>query len=593
MEGLKKRSTIWKGFLFFFLFMWICTLISKSVYMSRLPRVSVALAEKKSIEHLVKAEGTIRQGKDVAIHTISGLRVEEIVARAGDQVQEGTVLFRLEKEDLQKAIGKKELEIAKLEHQIKVLEENSELEGEKKSQSIERSKEDLNHALNESEKKVNRASQELSQAEESLNRHLQNNVAVTPEEERLQKRTDYEQYITSVSEKENEITEKEAVIPELAKASEEAGIRKNEAAAKTEEAKEAVALAEGELGSAQTPQEQEAAQAKLDQAKQQLQQAEAEKQAADEKLNQAMELEESTKQQLTEAKSALEQLKSNPISEPDFSGEDSARQSWEAEKQAMEKQKQQAQYGVEDALTTKEEALLSANRNKEDADAREKGDSTLGIYRLELAQLKKELDEYKIIKKEEGKVAAAFEGTITEICVTTGEKTTEGAAVICADTSVPYQLEVLLDKNQKKYVEQGDEVTVKTGKKQEKLQIDFISENTDSPGSYRALIYLPEGMGSLGMNGEVQRSDVSDSYSCTIPADAIHKENERFYIYLLGEREGILGSELYVMKKYVDVLDQNEKYAALAEGSLTKTEKVITTSDKELKADLIVRLKDS
>ena len=58
----------------------------------------------------------------------------------------------------------------------------------------------------------------------------------------------------------------------------------------------------------------------------------------------------------------------------------------------------------------------------------------------------------------------------------------------------------------------GDAVTLKTAQGNAELKVDYIEE--DGSGSYRAVIYLPEGEGELGMSGTMRRSDVSESFSC-------------------------------------------------------------------------------
>ena len=58
---------------------------------------------------------------------------------------------------------------------------------------------------------------------------------------------------------------------------------------------------------------------------------------------------------------------------------------------------------------------------------------------------------------------------------------------------------------------------------------------------------------------------------------------------MVGERDGILGKEYYAQLRYVEVLDQNDRYAALAEGSLTGEERVVTGYDKEIGNGMAVR----
>lgn len=183
-------------------------------------------------------------------------------------------------------------------------------------------------------------------------------------------------------------------------------------------------------------------------------------------------------------------------------------------------------------------------------------------------------------------------GTVTQINVTVGERTVDGAAIVCADKEVPYQFETLITKEQKKYVNQGDTVTLDTPEGKSELQINYLEE--DVSGSYRAVVYLPPGKGALGMSGTFTKSEVSESYDCCIPVDALRQEGMggRYYVYLAGEREGILGTERYVEMRYVKVMDQNESYAALETGAVSKEERVITGSDKEVESNMVIRISD-
>ena len=63
--------------------------------------------------------------------------MQKICVRAGDEVEEGSELFWLDKDDLEEVIEAKKLEAAKLEYQITDLKENRALD------EIERQKDDL------------------------------------------------------------------------------------------------------------------------------------------------------------------------------------------------------------------------------------------------------------------------------------------------------------------------------------------------------------------------------------------------------------------------------------------------------------------
>ncbi len=140
--GGRQRKTV-AGFAAFLALMWVCTLVSKTIYASGLPQVQAAAAEKKKIEHTVESDGIIKQGSDRAVHTAAGLRVEQISVRVGDAVEKGDLLFTLDTEDLAEIIEKKELEAAKMEYQISDLQKNRRLAEEEKQRQEERTGEDL------------------------------------------------------------------------------------------------------------------------------------------------------------------------------------------------------------------------------------------------------------------------------------------------------------------------------------------------------------------------------------------------------------------------------------------------------------------
>ena len=295
---------------------------------------------------------------------------------------------------------------------------------------------------------------------------------------------------------------------------------------------------------------------------------------------------------LEAAEDRYENYQSNPKSRPDFSDEDSARKAWESEKEILEDNVRNAQYGREDALTGNADSLRNAERALEDAGMPERSDSTLEIYQMQLERLQKEIERYREIYQAGGKVASDRLGTVTKVNLTVGERTVDGAAVVCADNEVPYQFETLIAKEQKKYVNQGDTVTLSTPEGKSELEINYLEE--DASGAYRAVVYLPQGKGTLGMSGTLNKAEVTESYECCVPVDALHKEGmgERYYIYLVGERDGILGRERYVEMRYVKVLDMNDSYAALENGSVSKEEEVIIGSNKEVENNMVVRMED-
>lgn len=625
MKQQIKQKKIIVGFAVFLGLMWLCTLISKSIYASGLPQVLTAAPEKRSIEHKVETDGIVRQGSDVAIHTEEGLRVEKIFIREGDEVEKGTELFQVEMEDLKEKIAEKELAIAKLKYEMSDVQKNKELAAQEKEEQMNRAKEDYDAAGNKAETGVNRADETLLTAQERLQKHLENGVDTTSEEERKKANASYEDWVqkgTGLSERvagqekiygdAGQAADAAAAVSKQAEDALTAAVAKSAAAGeKTAAAETKVSEAEKQLadaslsGSVPDPAlqqavdaakaELEAAKAEEETAKTEETAAKTEKEKADGTFAQAKQTLEEAKNGVESVKKELEVYQESPETKPDFSSEDSEKKAWEDSKESLEDGVKSAEYAKEDAQAESGDLLKQAERNVEDTTTPEKADSTLKIEQMELEQLQEDLEKYKKMEKNGGTVTGEISGTVTAIHITAGERTPDGSAIVCADRSQPYRFLVTLTKDQKKYMNQGDAVTVELlkGNKYD-LKVDYLTEDESSPGAYRAVIYLPEDTGSIGMSGTMEKSEASEIYDCCVPADALYSENSgtRYYVYTAGEREGILGKELYVEKRAVKVLEQNEQYAALEPGILTQEDMVITGFDKEIKANDVIRYQE-
>lgn len=252
-----------------------------------------------------------------------------------------------------------------------------------------------------------------------------------------------------------------------------------------------------------------------------------------------------------------------------------------------------AQRAVEDAEDALEKAKLEADRGLEDSMRPELSDSTLGIYRLDLEAAREELAKLQDLVKAEGLISAEQAGIVTRVGVAAGENTPAGAAVVFADTEKPLQFEVILDKEDKKYVNQGSSARVSLGSVETEVTVNYLTEEESSPGSFRALMNLPEGVGTIGQSGSFRLSVQSELYNCCISIDALHTdENQRNFVYVLGERSGILGKELTAEMLMVEVLDKNNRYAALQSGALNGNTKVINAADMDFAEGDPVRMKE-
>ena len=531
MEFLKKQKKILAGFCIFLVLMYACTLISKAVYASKLPQVSVARPGRMAIGHQVEAEGIVHQGREYAVNALSGLRVRTVYAHVGDRVTAESVLFDVDLEDLEQQIREKEIAIEKLRLQISDQEKNRALQQAKEEIDRIRAEEDYERALEDAQGGVDKAERERQIAERNLKELKNDPVETTSEADRKAAQAKYDVWI------------KEA--ERLKAAMDQAKAEWDAAAAGT-------TVSQNEPGAA------------------------------------------AAKEKYEKAKTAYENHMETPVAKPDYSAEDASKEAWEKEKRALEDTANAAAWNKSDAGAAKEQEIEEAARRLDDTQREGMADSSLEINRLELSFLQAELAACKRVLETGGQICPEAEGIVTRIQVSPGERVPDGAAIVYADLTSPMQFTVSLTKEQKKYVNQGDIAELSLGnRKGEEYAVDYIAENEANPDVYEARILLEEGLGTIGQSGTFRVDAQSDTYQCCIPLAALHEDaNHRKFVYIVSERSGILGKELAAEVVYVKVLDQNDSYAAIEEGMIDSETELITDATETIEDRTVVRYKE-
>lgn len=590
-----KRKRVLKGFGVFLGGMLVLTLVSRGIYAEGLARVSVEVPERMAVGHVVEVSGNVKQSRELAVNVAEGLRVREVFVIPGDRVEAGSELFALDLDFLEERIRDKERDVEKLRLQIATVQGNLALAGEEKNVEMSRAGEDAVRAGEEADKALRRAEEDLASARASLQEHLDKNLKNTSDEERQRQEEAYQAWkkrLAEGGEREKSVSDKvkglqrrkESLEGEIAGLKEKIGELEKKGGENGSEGTEVGTVSGNGLGDGASS----GGSGELDALKAQLAEKEAELVQVKKELSEAGWEQEDAAEQLGE-------LQGNAVSKPDFSEEDSAWESWMSTRKSLEEKVQDAERALEDAEDEKEKALEDAQRNLEDSLRSEQSDSTLGLYQLDLEEAGEELKRLKGILEQEGVVKAEASGMVTRVGVAAGEQTSSGASVVFADTARPLQFEVILQKEEKKYVNLGAEaeITLVNSSNMIKATVDYLTEMETSPGSFTALVTLPEGTGTIGQSGMFRVTQQSEMYNYCIPVDALHMdENQRNFVYVLGERSGFLGAELTAEKLMVDVLDKNDKYAALAGGVVDGNSRIICTADREISDGDPVRMKD-
>ena len=530
MDMWKKQRWIGIAFGFFLAFMLLCTLISKAVYVSKLPQVDTSTPNRMALNHQVQADGIVHQGREYAVNALSGLRVRTVYINVGDRIEPSTLLFDLDMDDLREKIQEQELEIKKLKLQTAAMEQNQYLDAEKQQMEGTRAKEDYERAEKQAGETLNRAEEDLDQAEDAYDTHTDHTVKTTSAAQRKAQQAAYEEWVRKEAELKSALEEAER------------------------------SLSQNSIGITS-----EADRAELEKAK----------------------------RQYDAAKSAYEQHREHEIEKPDFSAEDQESSAWKEKKDTLEDAVTSAERSVEDAKRAQTDALLEAGRKIEDTSLPADADSSLEVNRLQIQAMQTKLEAYQKALEGGGQIYPEAEGIITRIQVSPGERIGDGAAVVYADLTSPMQFRVSITKAQKKYVNQGDAIMLNLGSSQKELTVDYVAENEMNPELYDVHVFLPDGMGTIGQSGSFQAETQSETFSCCIPLTALHEDStQRKYVYIVSERAGILGKELVAEQVYVKVLDQNDTYAAIEEGVIDRETELITYATEALEDRDVIRYQE-
>ena len=254
------------------------------------------------------------------------------------------------------------------------------------------------------------------------------------------------------------------------------------------------------------------------------------------------------------------------------------------ERQALEEEAAQKEQGVNSANEKRNDAMKQAERAVEDA---KRGDQTGDGSRLEqqnqIRLLKENRDRLVALQEAEGKVVCEIDGYVSRIAVHAGERTTDTSAMVLSDAAGKKLFQAVLPQEEKAYVAPGDKMTLsfaKDNKSVSGVMIDAVGELED--GSCQITGQVEDSRVEIGEIGSLEIQKTTGKYGCCVPLDALHSDGGSSYVLIVEEQATILGTELTARKRKVKVVDQDEQYAALEDGSLTDEEKFVAAADKDV-----------
>lgn len=161
--GSKKK--LWRGFALFMAFMLIMTYVSRMVYVSRMPRVRWSNFMSASIRNKIRAEGTVEVVDSQAVIGLEGLLVKKVCVAAGDRIEEGTVLYEVDTEDML-------AQLAELEAQEQAWQEQEQARRRDAATNAARAKEDYDMSVTELDRKIAEETKKREELMEDLDTHM-------------------------------------------------------------------------------------------------------------------------------------------------------------------------------------------------------------------------------------------------------------------------------------------------------------------------------------------------------------------------------------------------------------------------------------
>ena len=545
----------------FLILMFLLTILSRAADSLTIAKVTASAATGGVISHNIEVDGNITPNKDIAISTSANIKIASVEATEGKTVKKGDLLIQLDTADLKKKLlqAQKELQVAKATASDKKA--NEAIAADTKSKSLQRTYEDYNQTVADANDSVSKAKSDMNEAWNAYNTYKNSN-------------SNSGETDTTVSDSLEKTVEEKQLAYDKAVANLD-GVEKDIEADVQKEIKKAEEASKDESGNPITLTQED-------------------KQKIREQVNARPEnvsLLQNANDQINTAKDALTEAE-NALSAYNEQQNNSSSASYDEQLKTLYDDYKAKEEAYNEAVKQRQSTIQSANRTLEDAKAPENVDTATALTEnddLEEKQLAG--DERQKVRDDNGKITAPSDGLITKVNVTTGETTTEDTAIRISDQSAGYKFTATLDKASAKYLSKDDKVTLDLGNGTtvEGLTVQSIDVSAEDKNSYELTVSIPAKVKKLGSIATLKVEKASKKYDTCVPLGALHSDGDKYYVYVINEKDTILGTETAVDKVQVDILDKNNEQAAI-EGSFSWGQQFVLTSSKTLRNGDRVRL---
>lgn len=269
---------------------------------------------------------------------------------------------------------------------------------------------------------------------------------------------------------------------------------------------------------------------------------------------------------------------------------------WEKKQQegADQEEVDAAEEAYETAIRERETEVETARRQVELAEL--PSVESTSAQQLEIAKEQKDEEIRKLqqLVEEDGKVYAGMCGTVREVLVQSGVSVGGETAAVIAQDGGNKTVEVTTDEETAKGMWIGQEVSVSgniQGEEIEAISTVIAKDKSSEDETWKITLDVSDSEFPLGETVCARLVDSAENYLSILPRSALRQESgNTYFVYLLQEKESILGTELRMERRDVEVLDMDTMNVAV-EG-VTTMEQVVYDSDRMLSEGCRVRLSE-
>ncbi|MDP4181849.1 MAG: HlyD family efflux transporter periplasmic adaptor subunit [Bacillota bacterium] len=243
---------------------------------------------------------------------------------------------------------------------------------------------------------------------------------------------------------------------------------------------------------------------------------------------------------------------------------------------------------IKKKISDEKESEENEKRNQEDYER------TLSEKMSELQLKIYELDDFKKNCNDNGEIKSEFDGVINQALIEKGSTCNSGQPlfeVVSKDSK--YKLEWKLNSAKAQILKEGDTVDLTiTNDKEESFESNIDKKNyVVNEGLYLFTSFINDKniktkTGQVDLNIALK----SKEYPMVVPNSCIFNAGDKNMIFVLKEKDGVMGEEQFVKSVNVKILDSNDSSTAIS-GNIAENDNIVSFASKALVDNAKVKLR--